>query len=231
VARMSADERRAVLVDAAIRVMKRRGVANTSTRDVVAEAGMQIGVFHYCFHSKEHMIREVMRAINERSYSAVGGVLGEVAPGAELIHAAVMAYWRHIEADPNEHLLTYELTLHALRNLRAGHLDDAPAGADPDDAVLDVVAQIRRGPSQQDDEPDAALAQYRNYLDGMEALLLMLADVCRTKWRTPLPELSRLVLAAIEGITLQWLVDGDGKCATSSLHQLADILVRDADLA
>ena len=118
-ARMSAEARRHALVEAAIEVMKRRGVANTSTRDIVAEAGMQIGVFHYCFESKEHLVREVMARIIERSYTAVGGALGEVEPGAAMVHAAVMAYWRHIQDDPNEHLLTYELTTHALRNLRA----------------------------------------------------------------------------------------------------------------
>ena len=45
-ARMSAADRRDKLVDAAIAVMSREGVANTTTRAIVAEAGMQIGVFH-----------------------------------------------------------------------------------------------------------------------------------------------------------------------------------------
>jgi AcrR family transcriptional regulator len=218
---MSAEERRTVLVDAAIAVMKRQGVANTSTRDIVAEADMQIGVFHYCFDSKEHLIRDVMRAINERSYSAVGGALSDVEPGAGVIHAAVLAYWHHIQSDPNEHLLTYELTIHALRNLRSD---------DPEQQGLDVVAQIQGRP-EQDHVPDAAVAQYRNYLFGMEGLLMMLADICRTTWRTELPALSRLVLATVEGLTLQWLVDGDDQCARRSLGLLADILARDADLA
>lgn len=216
-ARMSAEERRHALVEAAIEVMKRRGVANTSTRDIVAEAGMQIGVFHYCFESKEHLVREVMARITERSYTAVGGALGEVEPGAAMVHAAVMAYWHHIQDDPNEHLLTYELTTHALRNLRADG-DDDWAG--------DVVARARKG----DQVPDAAQAQYRHYLTSMEGLLGTMAEACETSFRTPLPAIARLTLAAIEGITLQWLVDADDDAAQASLRVLADVLVWDAGL-
>ncbi len=221
-ARMSAEERRQVLIESAIAVMKRRGVANTSTRDIVAEADMQIGVFHYCFESKEHLVREVMREINERSFSAVGGALGEVETGAQLIRAAVTAYWRHIQSDPNEHLLTYELTTHALRNLRS-----ETEGVDPDDEQ-DVVTQAQhRG---KDQAPDAAQTQYRNYLTSIDALLSAVAQMCDVTFRTDMPALSRLVLATVEGITLQWLVDADDESATTSLSLLSDILVWDAGL-
>ena len=212
---MSAEERRNALVEAAIAVMKRRGVANTSTRDIVAEAGMQIGVFHYCFDSKEELIREVMRTISERTNTAVGEGLAGVGPGPAFVHAAVQAYWHHIQSDPNEHLLTYELTTHALRNLRG------------EDAQVSVVRPVQDAPS---DAADAAVSQYRHYLFTVEALLMMLADVCQTQWTTPVPQLARLCLAAIEGITLQWLVDGADECATQSLALLADVLARDANL-
>ena len=217
-ARMSAEERRHALIEAAIAVMKREGVANTSTRDIVAEADMQIGVFHYCFESKEQLVRAVMDRISQRSYSAVGGVLGDVEPGPELIHAAVMAYWRHIQSDPNEHLLTYELTTHALRNLRV----------EPGVGTADVVSRAKQ--SQDTEVPDAAQAQYRGYLTGMTDLLSAMAQVCEVEFRTEISAMARLVLAAVEGITLQWLVDADDAAAQSSLALLADILVWDTGL-
>lgn len=114
-ARMSVEERRAKLIDAAIVVLARDGVAATTTRAIVAEAGMAIGVFHYCFRSKDELVLEVMRAINSRSYEAVGAVLQEPATPTERMRNAVRAYWSHIQAAPLEHLLTYELTHYALR--------------------------------------------------------------------------------------------------------------------
>ncbi|WP_327320490.1 TetR family transcriptional regulator [Streptomyces sp. NBC_01235] len=52
-ARMALKERREELIAAAIRVVTREGVARTTTRSIVREAGMTLGVFHYCFaHAK-----------------------------------------------------------------------------------------------------------------------------------------------------------------------------------
>jgi hypothetical protein len=45
-ARMAMKDRREELIVAAIRVMTRDGVVRTTTRAVVSEAGMTLGVFH-----------------------------------------------------------------------------------------------------------------------------------------------------------------------------------------
>jgi AcrR family transcriptional regulator len=112
---MSAAERRTLLVEAAITVMARDGVAHTTTRAIVAEAGMQIGVFHYCFRSKEELVLEVMRTISTRAFDAVAEVLTQTQDPAELVQRCLAAYWHHIQQDPLEHMLTYELTQYALR--------------------------------------------------------------------------------------------------------------------
>lgn len=52
---ISAGERREQLVAAALRVMRRDGIAAASTRAICAEAGMPHGAFHYCFHSKKEL--------------------------------------------------------------------------------------------------------------------------------------------------------------------------------
>ncbi len=114
-ARMSVEDRRAKLVEAAITVLAREGVPHATTRAIVAEAGMQIGMFHYCFRSKEELVLEVMRKINDRSYEAVGQAVMAVDEPEGRIRAAVEAYWDHINQAPLEHLLTYELTHYALR--------------------------------------------------------------------------------------------------------------------
>lgn len=195
-ARMSVTDRRDKLVEAAIVVMGRDGVANTTTRSIVAEAGMQVGVFHYCFRSKDELVLEVMRTINERSFSAVGEVLTMSTDAAELIDLATAAYWTHIETDPLEHLLTYELTQYALR----------------------------------EKQEQAAEAQYESYTSGMEQFLSAIAQVGGIEWRTPVDVLARFVLALIEGLTLQWIVDRDGRMAQRLLAELAAHLRRDAGL-
>jgi AcrR family transcriptional regulator len=112
---MSAAERRTRLIDAAITVMARDGVPHATTRAIVAEAGMQIGVFHYCFRSKDELIGEVARTINERSFGAVEEVLARTDDPAELIRGCIDAYWQHVLKDPLEALLIFELTHFSLR--------------------------------------------------------------------------------------------------------------------
>ena len=114
-ARMSVEERRGRLVDAAIAVMSRDGVSHTTTRAIVAEAGMQIGVFHYCFRSKEELIGEVARVMGRRSFAAITGVLTSSTDPAAIIHLATRAFWADLSAHPLEHQLAYELTHYALR--------------------------------------------------------------------------------------------------------------------
>ncbi|MGI5128761.1 TetR/AcrR family transcriptional regulator [Pseudonocardia sp. CA-107938] len=114
-ARLSVDERRRVLVDAAIQVMTRDGVAKATTRAVVTEAGMQLGFFHYCFESKEDLLAVVVETITERNVAAA---MASVAPRravADMLREGMHAYWRGVEGDPATHQLTYELTQYALR--------------------------------------------------------------------------------------------------------------------
>ncbi|MFI5807162.1 TetR/AcrR family transcriptional regulator [Streptomyces sp. NPDC051561] len=121
-ARMPAAQRRRQLVEAAIRAMARDGVAKTTTRSVVAEAGVSLSVFHYCFASKQELLEAVMDAISEASES---DVLAELVPRAtlrETIRAGLQAYWDHVLAHPGQHMLTYELTQYALREPGYTHL-------------------------------------------------------------------------------------------------------------
>jgi AcrR family transcriptional regulator len=194
---MSVAERRSLLIDAAIAVMSREGVGHTTTRAIVAEAGMQIGVFHYCFRSKEELILEVMKRITERSFEAVGEVLQHTQDASRLIEGSIEAYWSHIHRNPLEHLLTYELTHYALR---------------------------------QPGNEDAATEQYATYIGSMELFLAAVAEQAGFAWRTSVEVLARLVLAMIEGVTFQWLVNRDDDRARLLLEQLSEHLHRDAGL-
>ncbi|MFD5326024.1 TetR/AcrR family transcriptional regulator [Streptomyces sp. NPDC127092] len=114
-ARMPSAERRRQLVEAAVRVMARDGVARATTRAICAEAEVSLSVFHYCFDSKQELLEA---AIGSITGTYVARVMSAVEPRAtlrETVRAALGTYWDHVTEHPAEHMLTYELTQYALR--------------------------------------------------------------------------------------------------------------------
>lgn len=122
-ANVSADVRRRELADAALRVMKRDGLAAASTRAITTEAGVPHGVFHYCFRSKEELIAEIVRAEAEVNLDDAWAQIGPDDDLSSALRHLMHAYWRHVEDDPEGQLVLLELTNHALRE---PELADAP---------------------------------------------------------------------------------------------------------
>jgi AcrR family transcriptional regulator len=164
--RMSADDRRTQLVAAAIRVLAREGVARTTTRAIVAEAGMQLGAFHYCFQSKEELLLAVIEAINDQHIQAIMEV---VEPGRGLratIDAALRAYWEDLQRRPGDYQMAYELCQHALRRpgLAAAARSQHKRFIDVTSHHLEAVAKDTRAEWT---VPVPQLARYvHNVLDG-----------------------------------------------------------------
>ena len=115
--RMSAEERRRQLTEAAIAVMTREGVARATTRAIAGEAQMPLGGFHYAFESKHELLVRVIQTIARQSKADIDAAV-LTRPDLDLEEVAtagLMAYFDHVVAHPKEHLLTYELTQYALR--------------------------------------------------------------------------------------------------------------------
>lgn len=115
-ARVPATERRAELVQAAIQVATREGLAATTTRRIAQELGISVGIVHYCFRSKEELLHEVIRVI---AAAQVVAARAAITPGADIassVRNAFLGFWQLVEATPDAQLLTYELTSWALRN-------------------------------------------------------------------------------------------------------------------
>ena len=117
-ARMSAADRRAQLVAAAIKVMTRDGVTRATTRAIASEAEMPLGVFHYAFRSKAELMAVVTETIAKQSKAEIDAVTlsGNLDDPYELVVGGLCAYFDHVVAHPHEHLVTYELTTAALRD-------------------------------------------------------------------------------------------------------------------
>jgi len=114
--RVPVQERRADLVQAAIQVATREGLAATTTRRIAQELGISVGIVHYCFRSKEELLHEVIRVIAEAQVVAARSAITSSGDLASSVRNAFLAFWQLVETTPEAQLLTYELTSWALRN-------------------------------------------------------------------------------------------------------------------
>lgn len=114
--RIPAPERRAALIEAALRVVAREGIARATTRAIVGEAGMSLASFHYAFDSRDELIDELIRTVVARELQAV---VPELEPGIslrELLEHGLSRYLDHLRADPEHEQAMLELTQYALRS-------------------------------------------------------------------------------------------------------------------
>ncbi|MDH6280797.1 TetR/AcrR family transcriptional regulator [Prescottella agglutinans] len=112
---VSVQQRRRELIDAAIRVTADVGLAAASTRAICAEAGVQQSAFHYCFSSKEELLRELTREVVA---GIVETAVGSLTPGADVEESllrGLTGLWQTVSGQPAKQLVFYELTVGALR--------------------------------------------------------------------------------------------------------------------
>ncbi len=115
-------ERRTELLAAAIRVLAREGLAETTTRKIAAEAGINQATLLYYFGSKDDLLfavlQEMMRATQDIALQSVP----EASDLRGAVAGAIRAFWGQVEATPELQIMQYELTLYALRNPDAAWL-------------------------------------------------------------------------------------------------------------
>lgn len=117
--RLPFEERRRELIDAAVRVIARDGLAAASTRAIVAEADMPVGAFHYVFESRDALIRALIVEVADAERTAVLAELDNMpdAPTIErLLTVGLTTYLRLLEANPERELAVVELSLHGARH-------------------------------------------------------------------------------------------------------------------
>src|SRR5262245_60151611 len=113
--RIAVPLRRAALIEAALRVIARQGIAGATTRAIAAEAKMSLASLHYAFGSRDELIGAVIEQVVQRQ---AGAALGAVDPDADLVtvvRQGFRAYLAVITADPAQELALMELTQYALR--------------------------------------------------------------------------------------------------------------------
>ncbi|WP_280443924.1 TetR/AcrR family transcriptional regulator [Nocardia brasiliensis] len=121
-AHVPAEQRRQELIAAAFRVMAQVGVSAASTRAISAEAGVPQSAFHYCFRSKEELLRELTHVVVT---DMVDTALAALTPGANLEHdlkAGLTNLWTQATAEPERQLVLYELTTATMRDPNSADL-------------------------------------------------------------------------------------------------------------
>jgi len=195
-ARVSADVRRELLIEAAIRVMSRDGVARTTTRAIVAEADMRLGAFHYCFRSKAELLEQVIRAITTHTLEPALAAFEREGTLEELLLGGLKEYWDHVIKFPEEHRVTYELTQYAGRE---PGLDEVARKQyeiylEANTTILDTLAD-RAGITWS--EPVPVLARYlAATIDGLTLLYLNEGDA-DTAWKALELGVRHLLSAAV----------------------------------
>jgi AcrR family transcriptional regulator len=109
----SAQQRAQQIVDAASRVMCRKGYGGTTMKDIAAEAGITPGLIHYYFDSKEDLLLAVARSLCEHmrgDAEEAFAAAGEQPPIARA-YAALEATKAHLSRPDQQRLLMETITL------------------------------------------------------------------------------------------------------------------------
>ncbi|HWN36187.1 MAG TPA: TetR/AcrR family transcriptional regulator [Pseudonocardia sp.] len=105
-----------MLVAAAARVMARDGIAQTTTRAITAEADMPRGSFHYCFRSKDELLRELITEVVTDMVAAARDAQTDTGDLSADLRAGLRGMFAAVTEHPDEQLVLYELTTYALRD-------------------------------------------------------------------------------------------------------------------
>lgn len=114
--RLPVAERREQLIEAALTVASRDGIEAATVRAVAAEAGVSLGVVHYCFQDKDELLRAMAHAITQQNLTSTLGALPEGAPVEAVVEGVIHALWLGLRDNRGAQLLSYELTTTALRH-------------------------------------------------------------------------------------------------------------------
>lgn len=127
--RLSADQRRASLVQAALVVIARDGVHAATTRAIVAEAGMSLASFHYAFRSRDELIREVISYVVNSQEDVSRAALVPSTSLRDSVRAGLLAYFGLLREHPEHEQAMFELMHYSMRTPDLGALPAVQHGS------------------------------------------------------------------------------------------------------
>jgi AcrR family transcriptional regulator len=115
--RMPLAQRRAHLVATSLTIATAEGIGAVTVRRVAEEAGVALGVVHYCFEDKDELLAALAeRIVNDLILAGAGELENFDAPDlTSALRGALSGLWASIVASRGAQLLTYEITTQSLR--------------------------------------------------------------------------------------------------------------------
>jgi TetR/AcrR family transcriptional regulator, fatty acid metabolism regulator protein len=151
------EDKRRLLLDAAVRVFARKGYHAARVGDIAEEAGVAYGLLYHYFSSKEEVLRNVFRETWRALISTIESVeRGEDTPREQLRKVAeiLLRSWKR---DPD---LVRVLVLEVTRSqLLAGEMDEIVASF----AVIQAIVERGQADGSIRGDLDARLASYVFY--------------------------------------------------------------------
>ena len=151
------EDKRRLLLDAAVRVFARKGYHAARVGDIAEEAGVAYGLLYHYFSSKEEVLRNVFRETWRALIATIESVeRGEDTPREQLRKVAeiLLRSWKR---DPD---LVRVLVLEVTRSqLLAGEMDEIVASF----SVIQAIVERGQADGSLRDDLDARLASYVFY--------------------------------------------------------------------
>ena len=91
-ARMSAERRRDAIVDAALAVARRKGLAATTVRDVAAEMGSSSGLIHHYFETMDDVVAAAFERVAGQDLEETEDLLREAGDPTSVVQAFLSSY-------------------------------------------------------------------------------------------------------------------------------------------
>jgi AcrR family transcriptional regulator len=193
-------DRRQQLVEAGLKIAERDGVAAVTVRRIAAEAGVSLGLVSYCFGSKAEltlaMAARIAKDLTEHSDPESGAAGSARATGEVVGINAVLR--TAIEA----------LWAQVERTPRRQLL------------TYEITTMSLREPGME----DVAQRQYETTVALVSEVLDHAGRAAGVTWTRDLESVANLVVMAVDGATLRWLVDHDSEAALARLGDIADLI-------
>ena len=199
-ARMSTEKRRELLLDSAFRVIAHHGVDGATTRAICAEAGVTLSTFHYVFASRD----QLLAALVERGTEIELGVIAAALDSAALQNA---------QGSKGLHRILSDAMLGYLR----GVIDEP----EREQAMISLNQYARQTEGLASLGRDMYLQYYEVIAVGLSAAAIQAG----VHWDRPTRELSPLVVAATDGITLAYLNTRDRRTCTTIAEAAVTLLM------